>query len=159
MKRLLFALGALTMLTVASTPSLAAITPTPGQILAQCPDIRQAKACTTAAESFLVGERFTDDVIAVDIAQRNGVAGCGNVITGNFADRLDGVDDDGELAGHPVQLLAGHVDVGKPCQMRDVLTGDLGHVSPGSRDGWVSGSSLRAGGDSPVRLQPKPEDP
>ena len=55
-----------------------------------------------------------------------------DIVTGHFADGLDGVDNDGELAGHPVQLLGAHVDVGEPGKVRDVLTGDLGHVSPGS---------------------------
>src|SRR5690349_24504558 len=53
MKRLLFALGALAVLAMTSSPSLAVITPTPGQILALCPDIREAQACPTSATNFL----------------------------------------------------------------------------------------------------------
>src|SRR5690349_19059192 len=53
MKRLLFALAALAVLAIASPPSFAAITPTPGQILARCPDNPDAKDCPPAAEDFL----------------------------------------------------------------------------------------------------------
>jgi hypothetical protein len=53
MKRFLFALAALG-LAIASTPSFAVVTPTPGQILARCPDNPDAQDCPAAAEDFLV---------------------------------------------------------------------------------------------------------
>ena len=53
MKRLLFSLAALG-LAIASTPTFAVVTPTPGQILARCPDNPDALDCPAAAEDFLV---------------------------------------------------------------------------------------------------------
>ena len=53
MQRALVATASVAFLALTATPSLAAITPTPGQILAKCPDIAKAVECPARAGDFL----------------------------------------------------------------------------------------------------------
>ena len=53
-----------------------------------------------------------------------------DVVARHLAHGLDGLDDHGELSGHAVELLVGHVDVGETREVRDVVPVDLSHGSP-----------------------------
>ena len=65
-------------------------------------------------------ERLLDYVVAFHIRHRNGVARGRDIWASDALKRGNGVDDRGQLAREPVQIVIGHVYAGKHRKARHI---------------------------------------
>src|SRR6478735_7900653 len=100
-------------------------------LIQDCRDLEAALIRVGGSGKRLLGrEGVAHNVLAEHVGQRDRVGRGRDVITGGFTDGLNRLHDDGEFAGHSVQLFSTHLDVRETREMRDVVAVDRSHGSP-----------------------------
>src|SRR5665647_2131022 len=98
-------------------------------------------------QRLLGGQAGPHDVGPRHVGQRQRVRRRWDVVRGHLVHAGDGLENDGELAGHLVELSVTEIDAREHGEMGDIVAGDCGHAPKSS-------GRSRAGSECLQRAQP-----